>query len=739
MDELLHHLPANATLESSSPASLVRIFKSEEEKESSSSSSVSIPIAPVPDTTQQHSRILILGRQAASVDYVLPHKSISRQHAALCYSDNKLMILLVGKKSKTFVNGERSTSPLREIHVNDTVRFGNLLEYKVVSGIPQKETMDVTNNGDATAEMATTTTKQQTELDQEKMAQAGEGLSGRDKRQAEIAAMMDTFNHAPTYQKPIASNPQEEHQDTTDTTDTTTAAQLAQISQLAAHHRIPLAHSFPLANGNYRCTTIAIDPAGSRFAIGTTQLALQLYDFGGMNQLRTTPFTTLYPEPGFCPVAVSFAPDRLAVATGSAQPVVLNRQGERTLQCARGDMYVQDMHHTIAHTAAVTGIQWQTLSSSSHHNRFVTSSLDGSVRWWNVDTGKRQFDKLTCEKESIMVVKSQSGRKTTATAVAVHPAGRAVCVGTGCGSLQVWTRSNRPDRCVWYHAAAAEEKDNTSVRSIAFTADGKRMVCRYAHGMVEVRTFPQLHLWVRCERVPTVHPEHCNAVWSPDGTLVCAGSCAEDGSGALHFFAVPTSQSDRPVPPLLRFPLEAGATVVQWHPRIQQIFVGCHNGQAFVFSDPRFSTQGSVKASTKAGKRVDALETLLHQRAAGSVGQIIAPLHRDNLNVRKTKRKRADQPVDAAKEREPERPATGKHKAGGQPGAGLTFQQLVADKRIGDSNEKEITGKDPREALLQYTEGKSIVERAYKGNKSKLADKTAEQEEEEAKQEKKWM
>jgi hypothetical protein len=46
---------------------------------------------------------------------------------------------------------------------------------------------------------------------------------------------------------------------------------------------------------------------------------------------------------------------------------------------------------------------------------------------------------------------------------------------------------------------------------------------------------------------------------------------------------------------------------------------------------------------------------------------------------------------------------------------------------------KEIAGKDPREALFKYKDGKSFVDTAYQGNVNILAEKTAEQEEEERK------
>ena len=51
---------------------------------------------------------------------------------------------------------------------------------------------------------------------------------------------------------------------------------------------------------------------------------------------------------------------------------------------------------------------------------------------------------------------------------------------------------------------------------------------------------------------------------------------------------------------------------------------------------------------------------------------------------------------------------------------------------------KNIAGKDPREELFKYSEGKSFASKAYEGDQERvLATKTAEQEEEEMKSKKK--
>eukprot|EP00957_Ditylum_brightwellii_P014972 1128730-Ditylum_brightwellii.AAC.1 len=67
------------------------------------------------------------------------------------------------------------------------------------------------------------------------------------------------------------------------------------------------------------------------------------------------------------------------------------------------------------------------------------------------------------------------------------------------------------------------------------------------------------------------------------------------------------------------------------------------------------------------------------------------------------KRQREKDRSDPIKSKRPEPPARG-IKQGGQSGAGLNFTQFVVDGTIKNKN---IAGRDPREELFKYSEGKS--------------------------------
>lgn len=157
-----------------------------------------------------------------------------------------------------------------------------------------------------------------------------------------------------------------------------------------------------------------------------------------------------------------------------------------------------------------------------------------------------------------------------------------------------------------------------------------------------------------------------------------------------------------------------------------------------VYFDDSMSSKGAILASSKAGRGPDELSQLLASRApkgsAAIVGEVITPnalpIFRDD-SVKNTKRKREKERLDPIKSRKPEPPAAGKFTQGSQKGAAVSFSQFVANSSI--QKNKVIAGKDPREELLKYQEGKSYTSKAYEGDApNPLEEKTLEQEEEES-------
>ena len=136
--------------------------------------------------------------------------------------------------------------------------------------------------------------------------------------------------------------------------------------------------------------------------------------------------------------------------------------------------------------------------------------------------------------------------------------------------------------------------------------------------------------------------------------------------------------------------------------------------------------------TSRAGRPVDELSQLLASRAptgsAGVLGAVLTPhalpMFRDA--EKETKRKREKERLDPVKSRKPEAPAAG-FKTGSQSGATVNLQQFVASSTMKNRN---IAGKDPREELFKFSEGKNYLSGAYEGDQQAvLAETTVEEEE----------
>jgi len=283
----------------------------------------SIPIS-VETSLRKHvsPKCLLVGRQASTADIRIQHGSISRKHAVFYCIDGELHLRDLGGKHGTHVNGNRldGTTKLKN---GDSVYFGSVQASSFTVKEPDNSDGDIAKEPAAVVAEEATTTVQQQDITpaSRQQPQPGEGLTGRAKREAEIAAMMASLDEKPSYEKYVAPKqaPSESQPQ-------------SQTFKIANKYSLPVSERFDILNDGDRkrvITSMAVDTAGSRFACGGTDTHLRMYDFAGMDQLRTGPFKTIQVEEGHLVVDVCYSNtgDRLLVATGSVQPKVLDRDG----------------------------------------------------------------------------------------------------------------------------------------------------------------------------------------------------------------------------------------------------------------------------------------------------------------------------------------------------------------------------------------------------------------------------
>lgn len=319
-------IPHDATLQ---PKQLTAYFVFE-------NSEISInELTSIRKSAKQMPRCLVIGRQAVSADIRLDHKSISRKHAAIFFSCDRsedetdeevkqiwhLRILDCGGKKGTYINKKRITSCGKGITLKhgDSVQFGTFQKSFCVK-IDRKQRE---KNSEESVPLDTETNK-------DDVATKGfDSLTGRERREAEIAAMMKSFDNKPAYTlfRPDSPTPAEE-------TNKPTQSQSYEIktnTNISSTNSLPVSHSTNLSNNNSKLTTsIATDPAGSRIIIGSIDASISMYDFGGMDSKHSAFKIINVEEEGRHPImsiSTSNTGDRFLVGTTSSQPSVFDRDG----------------------------------------------------------------------------------------------------------------------------------------------------------------------------------------------------------------------------------------------------------------------------------------------------------------------------------------------------------------------------------------------------------------------------
>ena len=389
---------------------------------------------------------------------------------------------------------------------------------------------------------------------------------------------------------------------------------------------------------NSSVSALCFEPSGSRLVAGHRDGTLRYYAFNGMKPALSTTTTskTLYApfrivdsynDPldstgrhVVTALNVSASGGQWIIGTTSSQPRVVDREGRTTLyHFMKGDVYVTDSSKNKGHTASVTGVAFHPLGQEI----CWSCSYDGSVRQWDVSgRGKTQFQKLVSQKV-ISKCKNEKGQRTQIVSnLSIHPNGRKIVVGTSCGSIQIWSCfgssvSTRPLGAVY-----SAHGGTKPVTFVTFIGDGSKIASRSdSDDTVRIWNVEKMEkdsgsfsrkrsggdqghspslLLATCRGLPALN-ESANCTFSPDNTIVCAGSSVNprepNSCGKLKFYRLPGGGPKNGKPtkeakkkkkkketavldPILELDIAPNASVlvVQWHSKLNQITVGTSDG-----------------------------------------------------------------------------------------------------------------------------------------------------------------
>ncbi|KAJ3217710.1 hypothetical protein HDU67_007406 [Dinochytrium kinnereticum] len=460
---------------------------------------------------------------------------------------------------------------------------------------------------------------------------------------------------------------------------------------------LPVTEHISLKDHRRTVSAVTVDSAGSRVVSGGRDGSLKMWDFNGMDQrflpfrtidLDNNPVITLHCKKSNTyridimqvrEVQFSLSGDSFLVATGNSQAKLFDREGGLIQEFVKGDPYLRDLKNTKGHTAALSGCRWH----PSDRNVFLTSSLDGTVRIWDINN-KRQ-------NTYVIPIKSKDrGGKTAITAACYSADGGFIVCGGQDGEIRVWS-----SKAPFLRALQSKEKAHIPgniISSVNMSIDNYSLVTRAFDDTLklwDIRHFSEPVAVV--QDLPNLF-EETNAIFSPNDKLVVTGVSNRKGekTAKLKFF----QKSDLSL--VHEAPFGDSIVRTMWHGRINQILATSNEGEVRVMYDQKVSASGAkLCADRKAkGKTIEDYATAADESARVILTPHALPMFRDE-QTKKTKRQMEKMRNDPHASRKPDFPLQGHGKGGkiGSSSAQTSLKRVLKDT---------MRDEDPREAILRH-------------------------------------
>ena len=445
---------------------------------------------------------------------------------------------------------------------------------------------------------------------------------------------------------------------------------------------LPISHEIKLNHALKAVSGLALDPAGARLVTGSQDFDVKFWDFNAMDA-RFQSFRTIQPMENYHirSIEYSITGDMTLLSSGGPQAQVLDREGSQIYECRKGDQYIVDMGQTNGHVSALHNAVWHTRD----RNIFMTCSTDCTVRLWDINVTKNQ--------KTVIKMRGSNGKKVSPTHCVFNKDSSMIAVVTVDGALSLFPSTGPFVRARKQNKTAHASGTETSC--LKFSTDGNRLLSRGADDTMklwDIRNMTKpLNVATNLENVFI----GTDCWFSPDEKVVMTGTSVKRGSGELVFFDTETFAE------VYRFSVgESSVSKILWHPKLNQIVVGCSNGIVKMYYSPQLSSRGALLCAAKSRRRQaknDEIPTGLNQQILNPYS---LPMFRENrfLYAKRRKDKARRDPVKSAA---PDKPAYGldAHKTKGCSMSAYVSKQLALDVH-GPPAEEE----DPREVLLKYAE-----------------------------------
>ncbi|XP_043260190.1 gastrulation defective protein 1 homolog [Colletes gigas] len=443
--------------------------------------------------------------------------------------------------------------------------------------------------------------------------------------------------------------------------------------------KIPCSHEVTMTHGTKAVTAIAADPSGARLASGSIDYDVCFWDFAGMDSSMRS-FRTLQPcenHPIKC-LQYSMTGDVILVISGSAQAKVLDRDGFEKCETVKGDQYITDMARTKGHTAGLNSGCWHPFTKEE----YLTCSQDSTCRIWILYRPRGHKHLIKC--------RAQNGVKTIPTTCGYSREGNVVACGCIDGSIQMWDhRKNFVNPSLIQRNAHAQ---GAEISSLSFSYLGQMLATRSCDDTLKLWDLRSFKSPIFEARDLYSRYDTTDCMFNPDDTVLITGESLNKGqtTGRVLFYDTKTFDVVNEIS-------VTNSHVIKtlWHPKLNQIFVGCGNGIVKVYYDSKKSLRGAKLCVVKSHLKQKHIEVM-------STQQIITPhalpLFRQDRPKSVRKQMEKDR-LDPVKSRRPDLPITsgqgGRVASSGGTLSSYVIRNLGLSKRIEDDQ-------DPREAILKF-------------------------------------
>ncbi|KAL8593530.1 hypothetical protein ACOMHN_061508 [Nucella lapillus] len=404
--------------------------------------------------------------------------------------------------------------------------------------------------------------------------------------------------------------------------------------------KIPLSHEVVLSHGSKTVSALSLDPSGARLVTGSLDYDVRFWDFAGMDASLQS-FRSLRPCESHQIQGLEYSTtgDVILVVAGNAQAKVIDRDGFEKCECVKGDQYLVDPASTKGHTGMLNDGCW----NPKLREEFMTCSIDGTVRIWDLNKPYRH--------KGLMKPKGQGGRRLVPTACVYSTDGRYMAAACQDGSIQLWDHNKHTFVNVAMQNKTAHTP-GTDTSCLRYSYDGRVLASRGGDGTLklwDLRNFRQP--LQKADGLFNMFPM-TNCIFSPDDRLVITGVSMDKGGqhGRLVFFERDTFSK------VYEIPVE-GASVVRclWHPKLNQMVLGCGDGRARLYYNPKKSHRGAMLCVVRNQRSVKQAEMVLAEHI---ITPYALPMFREG---RPTSTRKQEERVrkDPLKSHRPDLPVTG--------------------------------------------------------------------------------